>query len=75
MSVEATADSRAVETDADQVIAVATDYLTSFYAGSAEERSARIERAVHPHPAKRSPSYVQEDAANQNRTRALTARR
>jgi len=51
----------AVGTDLDQVPAVATDYLTSFYEGSAEERAARIERAIHPDLAKRSPSYVQED--------------
>jgi hypothetical protein len=63
MSVEATSETTAVGTDADRVVAVATDYLTSFYTGSAEERSARIERAIHPHLAKRSPSYMQEGGA------------
>jgi len=53
--------STAVGTDVDQVIAVATDYLTSFYSGSAEERAARIERVLHPHLAKRRPSAVRED--------------
>jgi hypothetical protein len=53
----------AANTDLDQVVAVATDYLTSFYEGSAEERAARIERAIHPHLAKRSPSWLRDDGA------------
>jgi hypothetical protein len=53
--------STAVGTDVDQVVAAATDYLTSFYSGSAEERAARIERVLHPLLAKRSPSHVQDD--------------
>jgi hypothetical protein len=53
--------STAVGTDVDQVVAVATEYVTSFYSGSAEERAARIERVLHPLLAKRSPSHLQED--------------
>jgi Putative lumazine-binding len=53
----------AANTDIDQVVAVATDYLTSFYEGSAEERAARIERAIHPHLAKRCPSNLLDDGA------------
>jgi hypothetical protein len=53
--------STAVGTDVDQVVAAATDYLTSFYSGSAEEPAARIELVLHPLLAKRSPSYVQDD--------------
>jgi hypothetical protein len=45
----------AVGTDVDQVVAAATDYLTSFYSGTAEERETRIERVLHPHLAKRTP--------------------
>ena len=52
---------RAVSTDVDQVVAVATDYLTSFYFGPAEERAARIARVLHPQLAKRSPSFVHDD--------------
>jgi Putative lumazine-binding len=50
-----------VGTDVDQVVAVATDYLTSFYSGSAKERAARMRRVLHPHLAKRSPSHLRED--------------
>jgi hypothetical protein len=53
--------STAVGTYVDQVVAVATDYVTSFYAGSATERAARIERVLHPLLAKRSPSHVLDD--------------
>ena len=53
--------SASVGTDVDQVVAVATDYLTSFYSGSADERAARIERVLHPHLAKRSPSHLRDD--------------
>jgi hypothetical protein len=53
--------STAVGTDVDQVVAVATDYVTSFYAGSARERAARIERVLHPLLAKRSPSHLRDD--------------
>jgi len=51
----------AVGTDVDQVVTVVTDYVTSFYSGSAEERAARIERVLHPLLAKRSPSHVRDD--------------
>ena len=53
--------STTVETDVNQVVAVATDYLTSFYSGTAEERSARIAGALHAQLAKRSPAFVRED--------------
>jgi cation diffusion facilitator CzcD-associated flavoprotein CzcO len=55
--------STAADTDLDQVVAVATDYLTSFYEGSAEERAARIERVIHPHLAKCSPAWLEDDGA------------
>jgi hypothetical protein len=55
--------STAASTELDRVVAVATDYLTSFYEGSAEERAARIERVIHPHLAKRCPSYQLDDGA------------
>ena len=38
----------AKETDVDQVVAAATDYLTSFYSGTAEERRARIHKVLYP---------------------------
>jgi len=53
--------STTVETDVDQVVAAATEYLTSFYSGSAEERAARIEHVLHPRLAKRSPSHLRDD--------------
>jgi hypothetical protein len=53
--------SASVGTDVDQAVAVATDYLTSFYSGNAEERAARIQRVLHPHLAKRSPSHLLDD--------------
>ncbi len=53
----------AASTELDRVVAVATDYLTSFYEGSAEERAARIERVIHPHLAKRSPSWLEDDGS------------
>jgi putative lumazine-binding protein len=53
--------SASLKTDVDQVVAVATDYLTSFYSGSADERAARIARVLHPHLAKRSPSHQLDD--------------
>ena len=54
--------STTVEIDVDQVVAVATDHLESFYSGTAEERSARIARVIHQGLAKRSPrqAYVLE---------------
>ena len=51
----------AVGTDADQVVAVATDYLKSFYTGTAEDRAARMRQVIHPFLAKRSPADIQED--------------
>ena len=51
----------AVGTDADQVVAVATDYLESFYTGTAEDRAARMRQVIHPFLAKRSPANIQED--------------
>jgi hypothetical protein len=53
--------STAAGTDVDQVVAAATDYLDSFYSGTAEERASRMERVLHPLLAKRSPSYFRED--------------
>ena len=53
--------STAASTELDQVVAVATDYLTAFYEGTAGERAARIEHVLHPHLAKRSPSHLQDD--------------
>jgi hypothetical protein len=53
--------STAAGTDLDQVVAVATDYLAAFYSGSAEERAEQIERVLHPHLAKRSPSHLRDD--------------
>ena len=53
--------STALGTDVDQVVAVATEYVTSSYSGRAEERAARIERVLHPLLAKRSPSRLQQD--------------
>jgi hypothetical protein len=53
--------STAAVADVEQVVAVATDYLTSFHEGSADERAARIQRVLHPHLAKRSPSYLEDD--------------
>ena len=38
--------STAVENDVDQIVAVATDYVTSFYTGSAEQRAELRERAA-----------------------------
>jgi hypothetical protein len=55
--------STAVETEVDRVVAAATDYLTSFYEGTAAERSARIERVLHPQLAKRSPSHFNDDGS------------
>jgi hypothetical protein len=55
--------STAVGTDVERVLAVATDYVTSFYSGTAEERTARVERVLHPLLAKRSQSFLQEDGA------------
>lgn len=55
--------STAADTDLDQVVTVATEYLTAFYEGSAEERAARIERVLHPHLAKRCPSHLLDDGA------------
>jgi hypothetical protein len=51
----------AVGTDVDQVVAVATDYLKSFYSGTAEERAARMQRVIHPDLAKRSPANIRAD--------------
>lgn len=53
--------STAVGADVDQVVVVATDYVTAFYSGSADERAARIEGVLHPRLAKRSPSHLRED--------------
>ena len=53
----------AARTERDQIVAIATDYLAAFYEGSGEERAACIERAVHPHLAKRSPAWVCEDGS------------
>jgi Putative lumazine-binding len=55
--------STAASIELDQVVAVATDYVTSFYEGSAEERAARIGRVCHPFLAKRSPSCVEDDGS------------
>jgi hypothetical protein len=38
----------AIETDIDQVVAVATDYLETFYSATSEERANRIRRVLHP---------------------------
>ena len=35
--------------------------MTAFYEGSADERTARIERVIHPLFAKRSPAWLEED--------------
>lgn len=48
----------AKETDVDQVVAAATDYLTSFYSGTAEERRARIHKVLYPDLVKRAPAYM-----------------
>ena len=53
--------STAARTDLDQVVAVATEYVTAFYSGSADERAGRIESVLHPLLAKRSPSHLRED--------------
>jgi hypothetical protein len=45
-----------IGTDVEQVVAVATDYVTPFYFGTAEERTARIESVLHPRLVKRSQS-------------------
>jgi Putative lumazine-binding len=49
--------------DAEQVIAAATDYLTSFYTstGDAEQRTARIKRVLHVELAKRSPCRMENE--------------
>lgn len=46
------------ETDVDQVIAAATDYLDAFYSGTAQERRARINGVLYPDLAKRAPAYM-----------------
>ena len=51
----------AIETDIDQVVAVATDYLETFYSATSEERANRIRHALHPQLAERSPHYLEED--------------
>jgi histidine ammonia-lyase len=63
--------STTVGTDVDQVVAVATDYLEAFYSRTAQERSARVERVLHPQLAKRSPRYLQEDGSFRDLTFAI----
>src|SRR5689334_21757877 len=55
--------STAIEPDIDQIVAVATDYLETFYSGTAEERANRIRGVLHRQLAKRSPHYLQEDGS------------
>jgi hypothetical protein len=45
-------------TDIDQVVAAATDYLRSFYTGTADERRARIGRVLYAELSKRSPALT-----------------
>ena len=62
-----------VDAELEQVVAMATDYIRSFYSGTAEERSSRIQHVLHPDLAKRRASNRHDDGSFREITYARMA--